>query len=218
MFKSGNNSSSLLPSSGASSPTYRSNHPITKVLKSKPAKTILIAYVGFCALFTLKHIFSYHSQPKPIVYKHFDLQRTYDAGKSASSLANLLRPSRINPSVLIQHIGYQTELKRTCGQCPNANHPSSFWRIDASYSVVANLSSSVILSKMFTFHTPAITDSIQPFYIRSTSTPKSEDITLATFVPQDELSELASLVERYPGIIYKRDALQLLLAFRFSSA
>lgn len=151
MFKSGNNSSSLLPSSGASSPTYRSNHPIAKVLKSKPAKTILVAYVGFCALFTLKHIFSYHSQPKPIVYKHFDLQRTYDA--------------------------------------------------DASYSIVANLSSSVILSKMFTFHTPAVTDSIQPFYIRSTSTPKSEDITLATFVPQDELSELASLVERYPGPI-----------------
>ncbi|KAG0297548.1 hypothetical protein BGZ96_005856 [Linnemannia gamsii] len=54
---------------------------------------------------------------------------------------------------------------------------------------------------MFTFHTPAITDSIQPFYIRSTSTPKPEDITLVAFVPQDELSELVSLVERFPGPI-----------------
>ncbi|KAF9930901.1 hypothetical protein FBU30_011099 [Linnemannia zychae] len=150
MFKSGN-SSSLLPSSGASSPTYRNSHPLAKLLKSRAAKTIVLAYVGFCTLFTLKHIFSYHTQPKPIVYKHYDLQRTYDA--------------------------------------------------DEPYSVVANLSSTTILSKMFTFHTPAITDNIQPFYIRSTSTPKPEDITLATFVPQDELSELVSLVERYPGPI-----------------
>ncbi|KAK3848296.1 MAG: hypothetical protein J3R72DRAFT_430372 [Linnemannia gamsii] len=151
MFKSGNNSSSLLPSSGASSPTDRSSHPLAKVLKSRPARAIILAYVGFCALFTLKHIFSYHSQPKPIVYKHYDLQRTYDA--------------------------------------------------DEPYSVVANLSSNVILSKMFTFHTPAITDSIQPFFIRSSSSPKPSDITLATFVPQDQLSELVSLVERYPGPI-----------------
>jgi hypothetical protein len=86
MFKTAGNSSSLLPSSGASSPTYRSNHPIARVLKSKSAKTILVAYVGFCALFTLKHIFSYHSQPNPIVYKHYDLQRTYDAGKSTAYL------------------------------------------------------------------------------------------------------------------------------------
>jgi hypothetical protein len=79
--------------------------------------------------------------------------------------------------------------------------------VDAPYSVVANLSSSVILSKMFTFHTPAITDSIQPFYIRSDSTPRPEDITLAAFVPQDELSELASLVERYPGNEWNSDAI-----------
>lgn len=151
MFKSSNTASSLLPSSGASSPTYRSSHPLARVLKSKPARAIFIAYVAFCTLFTLKHIFSYHSQPKPVVYKHYDLQRTYDA--------------------------------------------------DESYSVVANLSSTVILSKMFTFHTPAVTDNIQPFYIRSTSTPRPDDITLATFVPQDELSELASLAERYPGPI-----------------
>ncbi|KAG0213865.1 hypothetical protein BGX33_002623 [Mortierella sp. NVP41] len=152
MFKAGNNpSSSLLPTSGASSPTFRSSHPLGRVFKSKAARAIVLAYVGFCALFTLKHLFSYHSQPKPIVYQHFDLQRTYDA--------------------------------------------------DEPYSVVANLSSSVILSKMFTFHTPAITDSIQPFFIRSTSTPRPDDITLATFVPQDELSELASLVDRYPGPI-----------------
>lgn len=40
-----------------------------------------MAYVGFCALFTLKHIVTYESRPEPIVYKHYDLERTYDAGK-----------------------------------------------------------------------------------------------------------------------------------------
>jgi len=52
---------------------------------------------------------------------------------------------------------------------------------------------------MFTFHTPDITDNIQPFFIRSTSNPQPDDITLATFILQDELSELAALVERFPG-------------------
>ncbi|KAF9379341.1 hypothetical protein CPB97_009025 [Podila verticillata] len=152
MYKAPNQSSaSILPTSGASSPTYRSSSALGRVLKSRPIRTILMAYVGFCALFTLKHILTYQAKPEPIVYDHYELQRTYDP--------------------------------------------------EEPYSVVSNLSSSVILSKMFTFHTPDITDNIQPFFIRSTSNPQPDDITLATFILQDELSELAALVERFPGPI-----------------
>ncbi|KAG0304935.1 hypothetical protein BGZ98_004812 [Dissophora globulifera] len=151
MYKPPSGASSLLPTSGASSPTFRSSHPVARVLKSRAVRTVFLAYVGFCALFTLKHLFSYESKPVPIAYKHFDLERTYDA--------------------------------------------------DEPYSVVSNLSSSSILSKMFTFNTPDITDNIQPFFIRSTSTPRQDDITLATFIPQDDLSELAALVDRFPGPI-----------------
>ncbi|KAG0201860.1 hypothetical protein BGX28_005432 [Mortierella sp. GBA30] len=151
MYKTPSNASSLLPTSGSSSPTFRPSHPVARILKSRVIRTISLVYVGFCALFTLKHILTYKSKPEPTVYSHFELERTYD---------------------------------------PNE-----------SYSVVSNLSSSVILSKMFSFNTPDITDNIQPFYIRSTSTPQSDEITLATFIPQDELSELAALVERFPGPI-----------------
>ncbi|KAF8940115.1 hypothetical protein EDD21DRAFT_362052 [Dissophora ornata] len=151
MYKPPSGASSILPTSGAASPTFRSSHPVARVLKSRAVRTIFLAYVGFCALFTMKHIFSYQSKPVPMVYKHFDLERTYDA--------------------------------------------------DEPYSVVSNLSSSAILSKMFTFHTPDTTDHIQPFFVRSTSTPSPNEITLATFIPQDELSELAALVERFPGPI-----------------
>ncbi|KAF9934195.1 hypothetical protein BGZ75_009975 [Mortierella antarctica] len=152
MYKtSGSTPASLLPTSGSSSPTFRSNHPVTRLLKSKVARTLCLGYVGFCALFTLKHVFPYHSKTEPLVYRHFDLERTYD---------------------------------------PNE-----------SYSVVSNLSSSVILSKMFSFSTPDVTDNIQPFYIRATGTPQPDQITLATFIPQDELSELAALVERFSGPI-----------------
>ncbi|KAG0048300.1 hypothetical protein BGZ83_006718, partial [Gryganskiella cystojenkinii] len=87
----------------------------------------------------------------PIPYKHFDLQRTYDA--------------------------------------------------DKPYSVVSNLSSSVILSKMFAFDTPDITDNIQPFFFRSTLSPRPDEITLAAFVPLNELSELSALVDRFSGPI-----------------
>ncbi|KAI1317850.1 hypothetical protein EDD11_007652 [Mortierella claussenii] len=151
MFKQQGSAASILPTSGASSPTFHPAHPIARLLKSRAARTILLAYVGFCALFTLRHMFSYHSQPTPVVYKHFDLERTYDA--------------------------------------------------DQPYSVVSNLTSNALLSKMFTFSTPDITDNIHPFFVRSTSTPEPDDITLATFIPQDELSELATLVEHYSGPI-----------------
>ncbi|KAF9581161.1 hypothetical protein BGW38_001927, partial [Lunasporangiospora selenospora] len=150
MFKS-TASANLLPTSGSSSPTFRHHHPVAKILKSRPARTVFLAYVGFCALFTLKHILTYQPKSEPIVYKHYELQRTYDA--------------------------------------------------DEPYSMVSNLSSSVIFSKMFTFSTPDITDNIQPFFIRSTLAPQPDEITLATFIPQDQLSELASLVERFPGPI-----------------
>jgi len=53
---------------------------------------------------------------------------------------------------------------------------------------------------MFAFNTPDITDNIQPFFFRSTSTPHPEEITLATFVPQGELSELSALVDRFAGL------------------
>lgn len=52
---------------------------------------------------------------------------------------------------------------------------------------------------MFTYGTLDITDNIEPFFVQATSTPRPEDITLATFVLQDELSELATLVERFHG-------------------
>src|SRR5690554_2421431 len=82
MFKPPSTASSLLPTAGASSPTFRSNHPLSRLLKSRVAKTVFLAYVGFCALFTLKHIFMYQSKPVPVVYRHFDLQRTYDPGEA----------------------------------------------------------------------------------------------------------------------------------------
>ncbi|KAF9975333.1 hypothetical protein BGZ65_008308 [Modicella reniformis] len=152
MYKSSGGYSSVLPtSSGTASPTFRTSHPVARVLKSKAVKTVALAYVGFCVLFTLKHIFTRQSMPTPIVYKHFDLERTYD---------------------------------------PNA-----------PYSVVSNLSTSAIVSKMFTYSTADITDNIQPFFVRSTSTPRPDEITLVAFVLQDELSELATLVERFPGPI-----------------
>ncbi|GJJ71819.1 hypothetical protein EMPS_04176 [Entomortierella parvispora] len=147
--------SSLLPTSASAptllSPTFRANHPLGRLIRSRLVRTVFMAYVGFCALFTLKHIVTYESKPEPIVYKHYDLERTYDA--------------------------------------------------DKPYSVVSELSTGVILSKMFTFSTPDLTDNIQPFFVRSESTPRPEDITLATFVPQDNLSELIRLVEHFPGPI-----------------
>ncbi|KAI7816939.1 hypothetical protein BC939DRAFT_403259 [Gamsiella multidivaricata] len=54
---------------------------------------------------------------------------------------------------------------------------------------------------MFTYSTPDITDNIQPFFVRSSSTPRPDEITLATFIPQNEFSELVALVERFPGPI-----------------
>ncbi|KAG0054031.1 hypothetical protein BGZ83_012107 [Gryganskiella cystojenkinii] len=147
--------SSLLPTASASpnllSPTFRANHPLGRIIRSRLVRTVFLAYVGFCALFTLKHIFTYESRPEPIDYKHYELERTYDA--------------------------------------------------DKPYSVVSELSSGVILSKMFAFSTPDLTDNIQPFFVRSESTPRADDITLATFVPQESLSELVRLVEHFPGPI-----------------
>ncbi|KAF9359660.1 hypothetical protein BGX26_011814 [Mortierella sp. AD094] len=154
MYKS-SSPSSLLPTAGASgssSPTFRSNNTIVgRILKSRISRTIFMAYVGFCALFTMKHILTYESRPQTTVYPHFELERTYDA--------------------------------------------------DQPYSVVSELSSGTILSKMFTFSSPDITDNIQPFFVRSESTPQPDEITLATFVQQDELSELIKLVEHFPGPI-----------------
>ncbi|KAF9426222.1 hypothetical protein BGZ76_002854, partial [Entomortierella beljakovae] len=72
---------------------------------------------------------------------------------------------------------------------------------DQTYSVVSELPSEVILSKMFTFSSPDITDNIQPFFVRSESTPQPDEITLATFVQQEELSELMRLVEHFSGPI-----------------
>lgn len=74
--------------------------------------------------------------------------------------------------------------------------------------MVSELSTSVILSKMFAFSTPDITDNIQPFFVRSEASPRPDEISLATFVPQDDLSELVRLVEHFPG---KWNALSLTL-------
>jgi glycosyltransferase-like protein LARGE len=52
---------------------------------------------------------------------------------------------------------------------------------------------------MFTFSSPDITDNVRPFFVRSESTPNPNDITLTTFVHQDELSELIQLVEHFSG-------------------
>ena len=71
--------------------------------------------------------------------------------------------------------------------------------IEKPYSVVSELSTSVILSKMFAFSTPDITDNIQPFFVRSEASPRPDEISLATFIPQDDLSELVRLVEHFPG-------------------
>ncbi|KAK3814889.1 MAG: hypothetical protein J3Q66DRAFT_284356 [Benniella sp.] len=54
---------------------------------------------------------------------------------------------------------------------------------------------------MFTFSSPDITDNIQPFFVRSESTPNPDDITLTTFIHQDELSQLIRLVEHFSGPI-----------------
>ncbi|KAG0245141.1 hypothetical protein BGX31_007852 [Mortierella sp. GBA43] len=145
---------SLLPtagSSGISSPTFRSNSLLGRLVKSRIVRAVFMAYVGFCALFTMKHIFMYQSKPETITYPHYELERTYDP--------------------------------------------------ELSYSVVSELSPNVILSKMFTFSSPDITDNVRPFFVRSESTPNPNDITLATFVHQDELSELIQLVEHFSGPI-----------------
>ncbi|KAF9567068.1 hypothetical protein EC968_003502 [Mortierella alpina] len=163
MFKSPN-SSSLLPTAGKGSSSnsppsstlfrsnpHTSNALLARILKSRLVRTVLMAYVGFCALFTLRHLLTYQSRPETVVYPHYELQRTYDA--------------------------------------------------DKPYSVVSELSPGVILSKMFSFSTPDVTDNIQPFFVRSEATPRPDDITLATFVPQDKLSELIRLVDHFPGPI-----------------
>ncbi|KAG0223069.1 hypothetical protein BGW42_006110 [Actinomortierella wolfii] len=155
MYKSPNQSSSILPTASGSingAPAYRSSSNLfARIIKSRVVRTLFLAYVAFCAVFTMKHIFMYQTKPEPVVYKHYELQRTYDA--------------------------------------------------DLPYSVVSNLSSSVILSKMFTYNTPALTDNIKPFFIRAENDPDKDEITLATFVPQDDLSELALLADHFSGPI-----------------
>ncbi|KAF9909646.1 hypothetical protein EC991_008304 [Linnemannia zychae] len=141
---------SILPTAGAR-PGSSSNSLLGRLAKSRAAKTVFIAYVGFCAIFTLKHLLTYEAAPEAIVYPHYELERTYDPEKP--------------------------------------------------YSVVSELSTSVILSKMFAFSTPDITDNIQPFFVRSEANPRPDEITLATFVPQNDLSELIRLVEHFPGPI-----------------
>ncbi|KAF9092839.1 hypothetical protein BGX23_003872 [Mortierella sp. AD031] len=150
MYKSPN-AASILPTAGAGGGPRSSNTIIGRVIRSRAIKTIFIAYVGFCAVFTLKHLLTYEAAPEAIVYPHYDLERTYDPEKP--------------------------------------------------YSVVSELSTSVILSKMFAFSTPDITDNIQPFFVRSESSPRPDEITLSTFVPQDDLSELIRLVDHFPGPI-----------------
>ncbi|KAG0278979.1 hypothetical protein BGZ95_002604 [Linnemannia exigua] len=149
MYKSPN-PASILPTAGARSGNT-SNSLLGRLVKSRASKTVFIAYVGFCAIFTLKHLLTYEAAPEAIVYPHYELERTYDPEKP--------------------------------------------------YSVVSELSTSVILSKMFAFSTPDITDNIQPFFVRSEANPRPDEITLATFVPQDDLSELIRLVEYFPGPI-----------------
>ncbi|KAF9126782.1 hypothetical protein BGW39_006351 [Mortierella sp. 14UC] len=141
---------SILPTAGAR-PGSSSNSLLGRLVKSRATKTVFVAYVGFCAIFTLKHLLTYEAAPEAIVYPHYELERTYDPEKP--------------------------------------------------YSVVSELSTSVILSKMFAFSTPDITDNIQPFFVRSEANPRPDEITLATFVPQDDLSELIRLVEHFPGPI-----------------
>jgi hypothetical protein len=46
------------------------------------ARTAFMAYVGFSALFTLKHILWHESKPEAVTYPHYELERTYDAGQS----------------------------------------------------------------------------------------------------------------------------------------
>ncbi|KAF9316989.1 hypothetical protein BGZ91_005449 [Linnemannia elongata] len=147
---------SLLPTAGASNNRpgggpSSSNSIVGRLIRSRAIKTVFIAYVAFCAIFTLKHLLTYEAAPEAIVYPHYELERTYDPEKP--------------------------------------------------YSVVSELSTSVILSKMFAFSTPDITDNIQPFFVRSEASPRPDEISLATFVPQDDLSELVRLVEHFPGPI-----------------
>ncbi|KAF9979224.1 hypothetical protein BGZ73_004110 [Actinomortierella ambigua] len=155
MYRSPNQSSAILPTASGSmngATAYRtSSSPLARIIKSRVVRTLFLGYVAFCAVFTMKHIFIYQTKPEPVMYKHYELQRTYDP--------------------------------------------------DLPYSVVSNLSSSVILSKMFTYNTPALTDNIKPFFIRAENDPDKDDITLATFVPQDDLSELALLADHFSGPI-----------------
>jgi hypothetical protein len=75
---------SLLPTAGANGNRQGggSNSLVGRLIKSRATKTIFIAYVGFCAIFTLKHLLTYESAPEVIVYPHYELERTYDPGNS----------------------------------------------------------------------------------------------------------------------------------------
>jgi hypothetical protein len=79
MYKSPN-PASILPTAGAR-PGGSSNGFLGRLVKSRAVKTVFIAYVGFCAIFTLKHLLTYEAAPEAIVYPHYELERTYDPGR-----------------------------------------------------------------------------------------------------------------------------------------
>ncbi|CAO3574043.1 unnamed protein product [Mortierella alpina] len=130
MYKtSGSTPASLLPTSGSSSPTFRSSHPVARLFKSRVARTLCLGYVGFCALFTLKHLFPYHSKPETFVYRHFDLERTYDPDDSYSVVSNLSSSvilSKCSPSA---HQTSQTTFSRsTSAQQGHLSLTKSLWQ------------------------------------------------------------------------------------------
>lgn len=86
---------SLLPTAGASGnrPGGGSNSLVGRLIKSRATKTVFIAYVGFCAIFTLKHLLTHESAPEAIVYPHYELERTYDAGNNHHLGAYSKRPA-----------------------------------------------------------------------------------------------------------------------------
>lgn len=85
---------SLLPTAGASNNRpgggpSSSNSIVGRLIRSRAIKTVFIAYVGFCAIFTLKHLLTYEAAPEAIVYPHYELERTYDPGNTCELLQGI---------------------------------------------------------------------------------------------------------------------------------
>lgn len=147
---------------------------LSKLLHSRWIRFAILFYTSFSVLLTFIHMISwtFQSSETQRVYMDGDWEpkRTYDSGEWF-----VLEIAYYH--IKITNLGIHSDLP---------------------YSHLDSMSSRLKFSKIFSSSTLAI-DNIQPYYLRATSTPENQDISLITHITVASWPQLERLAENWQG-------------------